>query len=845
MINNLVNQEVKRNLKEAAEAGFDVARSWFHGGKSSPIQEVDPSKFGSVTGTPAAKEAFFLVDNPKIAQQYADNAKGSVHEFFYRPEGTATIDWQELFPGLSVRSNNGQRALAGLLQDAKDQGFAGLMIRNSDDSAKSSSESGNVLAVLDPTRLRYPNAKFKDNSSRNTMAGISGVAATGGAIASMAPESASAASLPEGFTLDQSAPDLPAGFVLDSTSTGGQAAMTAEPNTTAKGGRTENARRLLRKREHQEEQMRQQSAQMGIPYARDLEEVGSAPEMNELSKNALKASAGTSFTFDDEEVGNILQKQLGAEIKQDAEGNFVAVMPSGEAYAVNLPGLSGQDAAKFLTAAAAFTPAGAARSLGGKVLGGMVTQGAIEGGQQSIGGEVNPGEVLIAGAAPVVLAGAGKVAKAIFNRFSSKSPVVNEYLDEQLKGGARAAAGMTDDAAKVGQTQTMGGMAPRFREGAKKAEIRQAMKEGTVGAAGYRLDQNGRIVADKVQRELIQKGVSDKVLAASNNFSKGDKQASLRMLDKAEAFIKGVKGAEIDRPQAVIGENAMKRFEVIKNAQKDASKRITVAIDDELRGKPIDISSALDEFMTKLDDLGIQQEGDRLNFKESLVRGSNTTPIRNIYEMVKSSYDDAAELHRVKQAITNQINYEATVGKPIDREAENALKALRSQINEALRNASPKYAKANDDYAKAAQVLKPWAESMGRKFDPESARVENFVGQELRKTITNYAKANELIENLDLLNRTAQEFGGKFDDDLMAQVMLNSELERVLGSFAPGSLQGNLEKSGNIVMERFLGNTAASAVKMGLNEAKNRVMFEAPSKQKLEVIRQLREIYSR
>jgi hypothetical protein len=136
---------------------------------------------------------------------------------------------------------------------------------------------------------------------------------------------------------------------------------------------------------------------------------------------------------------------------------------------------------------------------------------------------------------------------------------VTQYLDDQLQG-------------KVGQRPD----APvNFNESANRADIRKAINEGTVEGAGWRVEpKSGKIVADKVARDLVKKGVSEKLVVAPNTMSRGDKVAARQMVQKAENFIRGVKGSERDIPQAVIGESAMKRFEVIKKAQEQASKKI-------------------------------------------------------------------------------------------------------------------------------------------------------------------------------------------------------------------------------------------------------------------------------
>lgn len=167
-----------RSEGPAREVGFDT-RGWYHGGSGmEDMIEIDPGRLGSSTGTPASQEAFFLTREEPIAQEFAKNASiksgrpGEVKEFFYRPGNeTAVIDWDEYFPDLPVRSNNGQRMLASILMDAKDQGSTGILIKNADDSL--SGKKNEILAVLDRTRLRYPYAEFNPEklTSPNLLAG--------------------------------------------------------------------------------------------------------------------------------------------------------------------------------------------------------------------------------------------------------------------------------------------------------------------------------------------------------------------------------------------------------------------------------------------------------------------------------------------------------------------------------------------------------------------------------------------------------------------------------------------------------------------------------------------------
>lgn len=82
-----------------------------------------------------------------------------------------------------------------------------------------------------------------------------------------------------------------------------------------------------------------------------LREIGEAPEMNELSLRSAKLGAAANFMMNPSEFAEVLKKEIpGAEILTGSEGNLRAKLPSGE-FAINKPGISGQDLAQFATRA--------------------------------------------------------------------------------------------------------------------------------------------------------------------------------------------------------------------------------------------------------------------------------------------------------------------------------------------------------------------------------------------------------------------------------------------------------------------------------------------------------------
>jgi len=169
-------------LNNAAKQGYhdDI---WYHG-TGTDFDTIDMAKLGKSTDTPAANKAFFMSDNKQVAQEFAGFAAKSgdpvVKSLRVRiPEGkAASINWTDIYGDVSLRSNNGQRLLAGLIEDMKSQGIDVIHIRNADDSI-SGKYKGNILAVTDPGLLRSTDAKFnpRDIGKNGLLLGGAGVMA--------------------------------------------------------------------------------------------------------------------------------------------------------------------------------------------------------------------------------------------------------------------------------------------------------------------------------------------------------------------------------------------------------------------------------------------------------------------------------------------------------------------------------------------------------------------------------------------------------------------------------------------------------------------------------------------
>lgn len=179
-----------------------------------------------------------------------------------------------------------------------------------------------------------------------------------------------------------------------------------------------------------------------------LEEIGAAPELNEFSKRALKASLSANLIGSDYELAQALKAQFPeATFARDRDANLIATMPSGSSYYLNAPGFSGQDVVKFATRLAAFTPAGRGSAgltaLAGKT---AATEGVLQGAEAGVGGDFNPADIGVAAvAAPAGQAIGNKITSAVQGRAADRLLAQAAPTPESLKSQAGAIYQQLDD----------------------------------------------------------------------------------------------------------------------------------------------------------------------------------------------------------------------------------------------------------------------------------------------------------------------------------------------------------------------------------------------------------------
>ena len=146
------------------------------------------------------------------------------------------------------------------------------------------------------------------------------------------------------------------------------------------------------------------------------------PEANQMSFGLLKAALGGLMAGSEERAKIFAANFPGLTYRLDQQGTVFLRSPTdGKEYVIE-PGLTARDIPRGAATAAAFTPAGLAKTIPGAIAAGAGTQAAIEASQVETGGKFNTGEVALAGAA----GGAGQILQLVV------PPVV-----QAVKGGAQ------------------------------------------------------------------------------------------------------------------------------------------------------------------------------------------------------------------------------------------------------------------------------------------------------------------------------------------------------------------------------------------------------------------------
>lgn len=350
---------------------------------------------------------------------------------------------------------------------------------------------------------------------------------------------------------------------------------------------------------------------------------------------------------------------------------------------------------------------------------------------------------------------------------------------------------------------------------AVKKEVEGLLKSGSTDSkvAGYILNGSGKVRKDKIALNAISQGVDDGVVAAIKGSSRADKSNMMKMLTVLERGKNNARYGALNRPTDVIGDSIVQRINVVSKAGRRAGAQID-SVAKSLKGKAVDFSSVVDKFNDSLDEIGVKLVTDidgviKPDYASSIVRKNPAARrlINNIVDEMQSGGPvDGFRAHQVKKIIDDQVVFgKSKTG--LGGKAERIIKNLRREIDQSLDNNFPEYKQVNDIYSETRGILDSIQDVAGKKIDIHGKNSEKALGTLSRSFLSNIRSRANLINAIDDLDNAAAKYGGKFDDDIITQVLFADELDSLFGAAAKSSLQGEVQKAGE------------KAVRSGLREA--------------------------
>lgn len=335
----------------------------------------------------------------------------------------------------------------------------------------------------------------------------------------------------------------------------------------------------------------------------------------------------------------------------------------------------------------------------------------------------------------------------------------------------------------------------------KTEEVVKLLKDNIPDSrtARYVLDGADKIEKDPVAINAIRQGIPDADVAIIKGASLADKGKMAQMLDirQSQTTNKNV----IERATDVVGDTFMSLVQKIQSVNKNAASKLD-DVAKGLRGKKVDVSNEVQNFISKLQDYGVAFVGDVLDFLNSDFENvkSAEKAINDIWKRVVrlGKNPDAYELHRLKVYIDNIVEY----GKSSDGlagKAENALKQFRRSIDSVLDSNFDEYNYINTVYSDTIDKINMIQNAMGRKFQIGDDFSSKSAGVKFRSILSNNQNRGGLLKLLDEIQKTSEKYGLRSGEDIISQVNFADLLEDIFGSEAPTSFMGQIEKVGNQV----------------------------------------------
>ena len=385
---------------------------------------------------------------------------------------------------------------------------------------------------------------------------------------------------------------------------------------------------------------------------------------------------------------------------------------------------------------------------------------------------------------------------------------------EALDGAADAAKVIPEKAGEI-ISDTKSAVADKLPGRKKAKELIESGQLGDARTAKFNLNDAGKIEVDPFAKESIKQGFDKGVVADIKGASAATRQKMRDMVNIVERGLNNSRFSALNRASDVVGDSLTSRFSVVHQANRRAGKKLDFEA-GKLKGKPIDATGPVDNFLDDLESIGVQFDPSTrtINFKGSDIEGlaGPEAAVKNIVNrMLNTRTPDAYDVHRLKKFIDENVTFGKSASG-LGGKTESILKSLRHDLDGLLDTNFPDYNKVNLDYAETRGVIDAFQDAAGKKINLTGPNADKAIGTLSRRLLSNAQSRANLLNSINDLDALAKKLsgkgplpvrvedvldlpGGKFKDDIISQVLFVDELDSVFRPAARTSLQGDVQKA--------------------------------------------------
>jgi hypothetical protein len=341
---------------------------------------------------------------------------------------------------------------------------------------------------------------------------------------------------------------------------------------------------------------------------------------------------------------------------------------------------------------------------------------------------------------------------------------------------------------------------------------------GEAKAAGFKLDDAGRVVKDAVQQSALKADIPSDTVSFIASSSPQTKKRMAGMMDVLEKGKESRRYRAFNVPQQVIGEAMEDRLSVLQRVNREAASRLD-EVANSLSGQKVDVSTPIDAFKENLAKQRVKiSKNGSLSFKGSSIEGL-TKPqkiISNVYNRLRYTEDptkNALRVHDAKKFIDEQVSY----GKSQDGLSgtmEGVIKKLRKDLDGVLDAKFADYNDVNTAYSETRGIIDTVQDLAGKKTDLNADDASRVLGTMSRKVLTNYNTGQPIGHVIDALDDFGKKYGtpaesSKMQDSIKDLVAMESYLREAFPRAAkPGSLEGIGRNIAGGTADMVTGNNA-------------------------------------